>query len=148
MTLDAEQAWYDEAARAANAVHFTVYDAGDLLPVGVCSLDGIDYENGTATFGIFIAERRGTGLGTDAARLTLDWAFTVLGLHNVMLEVFAWNAAAMRAYAKAGFKEVGRRRGAVVTFGRRYDDVIMDAVAPEFSRSVLAKMIPEGGSGR
>jgi diamine N-acetyltransferase len=148
ITVDAEQAWYDGAAKAENAAHFTVYDLEDLLPVGTCSLFGIEQDNGTATFGIFIAERRGTGLGTDATRLTLDWAFTMLGLHNVMLEVFSWNAGAMRAYAKAGFKEVGRRRGAVVCLGRRFDDVIMDAIAPEFTGSVLARMVPEGGAPR
>jgi RimJ/RimL family protein N-acetyltransferase len=147
-TLDAEQAWFEGAAKAENAAHFTVYDTDDLHPVGSCSLFGIEHSNATATFGIFIAERRGSGLGTDATRLTLDWAFTMLGLHNVMLEVFAWNAGAIRAYTKAGFREVGRRRGAVVCFGRRFDDVIMDAIAPEFTGSVLGKLVPEGGTAR
>ena len=148
ITVDAEQAWYDNAAKAESAAHFTVYDADDLAPVGTCSLFGIDHANATATFGIFIAERRGTGIGTDATRLTLDWAFTMLGLHNVMLEVFSWNAAAIRTYARAGFKEVGRRRGSVVCLGRRFDDVIMDAVAPEFTGSVLARLVPDGGAPR
>lgn len=148
LTLDSEQSWYEQAVKNDSAAHFTIYDIDDLLPVGTCSLFGIDHGNGTATFGIFIAERRGTGLGTDATRLTLDWGFTVIGLHNIMLEVFSWNAAAIRAYAKAGFKEVGRRRGAVVTLGRRFDDVIMDAIAPEFTGSVLAKLVPDGGAPR
>lgn len=146
MSLDAEQAWYDQAVKDSNAAHFTVYDLADLAPVGGCSLFAVDHANGTATFGIFIAERRGTGLGTDATRLTLDWAFTMLGLHNVMLDVYSWNAGAIRAYARAGFKEVGRRRGAVVSFGRRFDVVLMDAVAEEFTGSVLAAMAPEGGA--
>jgi diamine N-acetyltransferase len=145
MTVDGEQGWYEQATRDHGANHFTVYDLDDLAPVGTCSLIHIDHSNGTATFGIFIGERRGTGLGSDAARLTLDWAFTMLGLHNVMLNVFSWNERALRAYARAGFKEVGRRRGAVVTLGRRFDDVIMDAIASEFTGSVLAPMVPDGG---
>jgi hypothetical protein len=42
----------------------------------------------------------------------------------------------------AGFREVGRRRGAVVTMGERYDQVLMDAIATEFTGSVLAKRAP------
>ena len=40
----------------------------------------------------------------------LDYAFTALGLHNVMLTIHEYNLAGRRAYEKAGFKEIGRRR--------------------------------------
>jgi diamine N-acetyltransferase len=77
----------------------------------------IDHHAGTAEFGIALGERRNQGLGTEATRLVLDWAFTVLGLHNVLLVTFSWNLAAIRAYTNAGFREIGRRRGATVTMG-------------------------------
>jgi diamine N-acetyltransferase len=93
-------------------------------------------------FGSLIGERRNQGLGTEATRLTLDWGFTVLGLHSTLLVSFSWNTAAIRAYEKAGFREIGRRRGAVVTLGRRFDQVLMDAVAEEFTGSVLSKQAP------
>jgi diamine N-acetyltransferase len=137
-TLEAVKAWYEQATRPDSAeVHFTVYDLTDLAPVGTTLLVRVDQLAGTAEFGILIGERRGQGLGTEATRLTLDWGFTVLGLHNIMLVTFSWNLAAVRAYTKAGFREIGRRRGAVVTFGQRFDQVIMDAVADEFTDSVL-----------
>ena len=37
-------------------------------------------------------------------------AFTVLGVHNVWLDTPAYNAGAIRAYEKVGFREIGRRR--------------------------------------
>ena len=40
----------------------------------------------------------------------LDYAFTALGLHSVMLIVDEFNLAGRRAYEKAGFREFGRRR--------------------------------------
>ena len=130
---------------------FTVYDRGDAAPIGFSSLFRIDHRNGTADFGIFLGERRDQGLGTEATRLTLDWGFTVLGRHNIMLSVAAWNQRAIRVYAKAGFRELGRRRGADVTMGRRYDGVFMELLASEFQqngRSVLAGRTPPGGSAR
>lgn len=126
----------------SDEVHFTVYDLDDLAPVGTALLVRVNHHAGAAEFGITIGDRRNQGLGTEATRLVLDWAFTVMGLHNVMLVTFSWNLPAIRAYTKAGFQEIGRRRGAVVTMGQRYDQVLMDAVAEEFSESVLARHAP------
>jgi diamine N-acetyltransferase len=148
-TVEDIQAWYDQAAGAdAREVHFTVYDLTDLTPVGTTLLVRIDHHQGTAEFGILIGERRNQGLGTEATRLTLDWGFTVLGLHNILLVTFSWNTPAIRAYEKAGFREVGRRRGAVVTLGRRFDQVLMDAVAEEFTGSILSGQAPPEGHHR
>lgn len=142
-TIEAVQAWYDQATSpGGREVHFTVYDLTDLTPVGTTLLVRIDHHQGTAEFGILIGERRGQGLGTEATRLTLDWGFTVLGLHNILLVTFSWNMAAIRAYEKAGFREIGRRRDAVVTLGRRFDQVLMDAIADEFTDSVLSRQAP------
>ena len=73
----------------------------------------------------------------------------MLGLHNIMLATAAWNQRAIRVYTKVGFREVGRRRGAGVTMGRRYDAVFMDLLTSEFRQrgwSVLAGRAPQGGS--
>jgi hypothetical protein len=44
----------------------------------------------------------------------------------------AANKWAIRVYTKVGFREVGRRRGAGLTMGRRHDGVFMDLLASEF----------------
>jgi diamine N-acetyltransferase len=142
-TVEAMEAWYERATTPGNGeVHFTIYDLNDLAPVGTALLVRVDRRAGTAEFGLTIGERRNQGLGTEATKLVLDWAFTAMGLHNVLLVTFSWNLPAIRAYSKAGFREIGRRRGAVVTLGQRYDQVLMDAVADEFTDSVLAKHAP------
>ena len=146
-TVEAIQAWYEQATSPGNTeVHFTIYDLDDVAPVGTALLVRVDQHAGTAEFGLTIGERRNQGLGTEATRLVLDWAFTVMGLHNILLVTFSWNLPAIRAYSKAGFREIGRRRGAVVTYGQRHDQVLMDAVADEFTDSVLAKQAPNAES--
>jgi diamine N-acetyltransferase len=142
-TVEAIQAWYEQATRPGNTdVHFTIYDLNDLAPVGTALLVRVNQHAGTAEFGLSIGERRNQGLGSEATRLVLDWAFTVMGLHNILLVTFSWNLPAIRAYSKAGFREIGRRRGAALTLGQRYDQVLMDAVADEFTDSVVAKHAP------
>jgi diamine N-acetyltransferase len=98
----------------------------------------IDWRFGRCTFGILVGAGRGRGLGTGATRLTLDWGFNILGLHNIMLTVLPSNAAGIRAYEKAGFKRIGVRRSALVLLGQRCDEVLMDAVPAEFESPVLA----------
>ena len=68
-----------------------------MRPKGNTGLHEVDYRNRTASFGILIGEPecRGKGYGTETTRLMLDYAFTALGLHNVMLIVFEFNAAGM-----------------------------------------------------
>jgi RimJ/RimL family protein N-acetyltransferase len=144
---DAEARWYEEVTEAArhprpNTVPFAVHDAADGELAGVCSLDGIDHNFLRAEFGIFLGQRRGTGIGSDATRLVLDWAFTMLGLRNVMLESYAFNEQALRAYERAGFREIGRRRDCVLALGRRWDSILMDATAEGFESPVLGRLQP------
>jgi RimJ/RimL family protein N-acetyltransferase len=144
---DAELKWYEqmtEAGRAPRpaAVTFAVHDAADGELVGVCGIEGIDYHFARAELGMFIGRRRGAGIGTDATRLALDWAFNMLGLRNVMLETYEFNEQARRAYERAGFRVIGRRRDAVSVLGRRWDSLLMDAVAADFESPVLGRLRP------
>jgi RimJ/RimL family protein N-acetyltransferase len=114
-------------------IGFAIYTLPDLRPIGWANIRDFTNPHGTAEFGIAIGDPtdRGHGYGTEAVRLLLDYAFTVLGVHNVWLDTPAYNVVAIRAYEKVGFREIGRRRGARVLAGRRYDVVLMDCVIDE-----------------
>jgi diamine N-acetyltransferase len=98
VTMEKEQDWYDRQSRAESDVPFTIYERETLRPIGNTGLHEIDYRNRTASFGIIIGEPecRDKGYGTETTRLMLDYAFTALGLHNVVLIVFEFNAAGAR----------------------------------------------------
>jgi len=105
-------------------------------PIGNASWSGIDLHDRTAEYTVFIGEAdcRGRGYGTAITRLMLDYAFTALGLHSVWLRVYAYNPGAVRAYTRAGFREIGRRR-ACKRLGQTLHDVIyMDCLAADASR--------------
>ena len=143
---DAETAWYEHVTEAArqprpSEVGFAIHDAADGELVGVCGLENIDHNFSRADFGIFLGQRRGTGIGTDATSLALEWAFTIIGLHNVMLESYEFNEQAIRAYERAGFQVIGTRRDAVRALGRRWDSVLMDATAEGFYGSTRPRRI-------
>jgi diamine N-acetyltransferase len=143
--LQAEEAWVDDAIEKNAALqpeqaNFTIYDLSDSAPVGTTALFEVSWRLSRATFGILLGHRRGQGLGTEATRLTLDWAFHVLGLRNVLLEALATNAGAIRAYEAVGFRRIGVRRDCVFAVGGgRSDTLLMDAVADDFASPVLAR---------
>jgi RimJ/RimL family protein N-acetyltransferase len=142
MTAEWVQQWYDRAAVAPDEHWFLVYEQASMQPIGLVGLTNVDHRHRTAEHNIVIGEKcaRGKGYGTEATVLLLDYAFNVLGLHNVWLRVFANNPAGIRAYEKAGFHHIGRRRESRRMGGKVWDTVLMDCLADEFDSPVLARV--------
>jgi RimJ/RimL family protein N-acetyltransferase len=142
VTLEEREARQAQQATTTEAYWFTIYEIDGWQPIGRTDLFDVDYRNRTARFGIMVGETtaRGKGYGTEATRLMLDYAFAALGLHNVMLDVSEYNLAGRRAYEKAGFREIGRRRQSDLLNGHLYDLIMMDCIATEFESPVLSKV--------
>jgi len=141
--LTAVEQSHDRRTDDDRTVRFLISERATTTPIGTTSLHRVDHWNGTAMFGISIAvaEARGKGYGTEATRLTLDYAFTALGLHNISLGVASFNPAAIRAYEKAGFRIYGRRREAWRLSNSRYDEILMECLATEFDSPVLKHIL-------
>ena len=139
MTLEQEEAWHERASVDDSRYPFAIYELASGRPIGNCGLHSVDWPNRRTTIGILIgeAEARGQGYGTEAMQLLVDYAFTALGLHSLMLWVFEFNAPARRCYEKVGFRESGRRRASHWHNGRFWDEIMMDILADEFTSPVL-----------
>ena len=139
ITYERELTRYNQLSVADEAL-FTIYVRETGQPIGITELREIDRRSRTATFVIFIGEpeSRGHGYGTEAACLVLDYAFTALGLQNVDLQAYEFNLAGLKAYERAGFRTVGRRRQAYWMGGRFWDTIHMDCLASEFVSPVLS----------
>ncbi|KQX50776.1 MULTISPECIES: GNAT family protein [unclassified Streptomyces] len=76
----------------------------------------------------------GRGLGTDAVRTLARHLVQDAGFHRLVIDPAADNAAAIRCYAKVGFRPVGvmrqYERGADGTW---HDGLLMDLLAEELS---------------
>ncbi len=143
LTYEAELKQYEATDAAPDQVWFTIYEHPALRPLGIAGLKDIDHAHRTAEFTIFIGEQDawGKGCGTETTRLVVDYGFTGLGLHNIMLRVFSFNVRGIRAYTRAGFREIGRRREAFRLGGAVYDTILMDCLATEFESPVLHRLL-------
>ena len=144
LTPDQLETEYERGLAAKDQVHFTIYERTTLRPIGGANLHDIDTR--TATFAILIGEKDcwGKGYGTEATRLVLDYGFSALGLHNIVLTVHSSNARGLRAYQRAGFREIGRRREVINRGGRLYDLVYMDCLASEFQGPSVLRQLWSG----
>lgn len=144
-TLEAREEWYGRISKGdPTVVDFTIYERATMRPVGYTTLEDIDHHHRTARFGLLIGEKEcwGRGYGTETTRLMLDYGFTILGLHNIMLTVFSYNERGRRAYARAGFRPSGRQREAHRFGDRVYDIITMDCLATEFRSPTLHQLLP------
>jgi ribosomal-protein-alanine N-acetyltransferase len=62
----------------------------------------------------------------------LSWAFSVLGLHRVELEVLASNSRAIGCYLACGFRQEGIRRQAALYQDGWKDFILMAVLQPEY----------------
>lgn len=137
-TYEAVSESIDKCGKDRSYVFFTIFEKSSHRPIGFTYLDNIDSRNRTATYSIVICEDdcRGKGYGTETTKLMANYAFSIIGIHNLALTVYEFNEAAIKAYRKAGFVEYGRRRQSHFMGGRLWDSIYMECLASEFECTV------------
>ncbi len=103
--------------------------------IGTIRLDRLNATDRRASMaiGIYDPQLLGKGLGSEAIRLFLHYAFGELQLHRIGIRVLAHNSRAIRAYQKCGFVIEGRERETAFIDGVWHDDVMMGLLETEFS---------------
>ena len=107
---------------------------GEERSIGTVFLHDVDKVNGGGTVGIFLGDRRylGQGYGTDALNALVDFGFGELRLERIELEVFDYNARAMRSYQKAGFQTDAVLRRARFHRGAHHDVHLMSILRADW----------------
>ncbi|GAA2744446.1 GNAT family protein [Kitasatospora cinereorecta] len=117
------------------AAVLTIEDTADGRVIGMADYRDLDPYAGTATLGVTIGERDhwGRGHGTEALGLLVDHLFGAYPLHRLELDTWSGNERAVRAFTRAGFREEGRRRAAVLVRGERHDRVLFGLLRDEWA---------------
>ncbi|MBC8331151.1 MAG: GNAT family N-acetyltransferase [Anaerolineae bacterium] len=132
-----EEQWFDAMLKRApeeRALMIEIDNDGEWLPVGNCSLFGLDWRVRSAEVGIMIGDksRWNQGYGTETMRLILQHGFETLNLNRIFLRVYDDNPRARRAYEKAGFVHEGSLRQAHYKYGNYSDVHIMSMLRAEW----------------
>jgi RimJ/RimL family protein N-acetyltransferase len=133
LTLESEREWYQKMREDPSCVIWCI-ESEEGRPIGDVGLGLIDKTHKRAELGISIGDRAlwAHGLGTDAIRQVLRYAFGELGLRRVQLYVDEDNLRGTRCYEKCGFVREGLLRGYRLREGKPVNEVVMAVLRDEF----------------
>ncbi len=134
VTKEQEEAWFENQVRNNESlVAFAVCRTNDLRITGMTFLKHINSLHRQAEFAILIDEHsKGEGIGKEACRKTLQYAFNKLNLHRVYLKVRTDNIPAIKVYEFCGFKREGELRDDVYKNNSFRNQFIMSILETEF----------------
>ena len=124
MTRAQAEAWY--ATGSGDPAHTRWAIELDGRCIGACGLAGTGSRVRYA-IGISDPTLWGKGIGTEATRLVLGYAFGQPDIQRVELMVIAYNARALRSYEKAGFRLREILKNSAEVNGETFDDWMMEA---------------------
>lgn len=114
--------WFQELQGDSTRAYFGIV-AKDGELAGVTWLKQIDWRVRKAEVGIYLGRCRGQGLGKEALRNLVLYAFGTLNLNKLWATVFSFNLASQRLFESLGFLKEGVLRQETYRDGR-YHDVI------------------------
>lgn len=104
--------------------------------IGEAGISKIDSINRSGEYYIFIGDRNhwGKGIGREVTRTIVDYGFSDLNLHRIMLTVSELNTAGIKTYRKAGFSDEGVMREACYRDGRYHHKLMMSILRGDWER--------------
>lgn len=127
--------FFRSAVESPDCCLFLVFAPGGRM-IGESVINEIDFALRCANFRIAIYRpaERGRGIGSWMVQTTRDFAFEVLKLHRLSLDVFSFNTRAEQVYRKTGFQQEGVLRDAVLDGGQYADDILMSMLEEDWKR--------------
>jgi RimJ/RimL family protein N-acetyltransferase len=127
----ATRSWYETRADHQDRLDLAVVAADSDMCVGEVVLNEWSPDNEVCNFRILLGPGgRNRGLGSEATRLVVDYAFQSTNINRIELDVYAFNPRARHVYEKAGFLFEGTKRSAL-----KFDGEYVDADGMAILRS-------------
>lgn len=131
VTRNMEREWIQAAEdnlKKRREFHFAIEALPKGEMIGTLALHDVEWLARTCVLGIAVYEEKnwGKGLGSEAMRLLIDFAWTHLNLKRIELSVHDFNARAIRAYEKLGFKMYGTAHQKAYLGGQYVDTHYME----------------------
>ena len=126
--------WFDKIKNDKSRFIFAICLNENDKHIGNIGLGNIDYINRHCMLNIFIycKEDRSKGIGSDATKLVLDFAFSRLNMNKVYLQTSNEYIEAIKMYEKIGFKRDGKLRQHAFYDGCYHDKIVFSILKSEY----------------
>ena len=121
--------WLHNKVETGQVIQFIICERQTDKPLGSIYLQNINEESRQAEEGIFLGEDEayGRGIGTEAAKLVLEYAFGTLKLHKLTARVLSYNQGSRKMHEKAGYVMESYLKDELFLDGK-YEDLIFYGV--------------------
>jgi RimJ/RimL family protein N-acetyltransferase len=135
-TLENLRSWYASRAEQDDRIDLSIIERATGEWAGEVVLNELDVRNESCGFRIALQGPRfyGRGLGTQATRLVVDYAFATVGVHRIELQVYDFNPRARHVYESVGFVHEGTMRDSLRWDGEWVDCHLMGMLAGDWER--------------
>ena len=125
--------FYDKLIKSKNDRMFAIFDKSTNTHIGNIKLDRINYTHQFCYIAILIGNKDywGRGYCQEAIFILLKYVFNSLKFRKVFLSVCEDNKAAIKAYAKVGFKIEGKSKDLYCYDGKYFDKIYMGILKGE-----------------
>lgn len=125
--------WYKHNLKSSNdRINWMIeYDGKCIGSAGLNNISSSDH-NATFAIGIWATSYFSKGIGSEATKLVLQYAFDIMKLHRVDLKVLEYNKRGIRCYEKCGFKQDGILRENAYIEGEYHSDIVMSILEYEY----------------
>lgn len=121
-TLEDSTTFFNGISSKKEEFIFGIFDKHSDKLMGSCGVFGINWKNSTCHVGISIgSEWQNKGFGTDAMKTLISFIFDYIHVNKIKLQVFSFNANAIRSYEKCHFVREGILRNEIFRFGTFHD---------------------------
>lgn len=129
-----EKKWIEDAIFDSKNIRLAVCLIEDGRYIGNVSITNINSVNRSGASNILIGDHscRGRGIGLEAYKLLLDYAFNERGFHRIDARVLEDNIASIKMHQKCGYRIEGTLREAVFKNGRWQNQVVLSILENEF----------------
>ncbi|MAF13388.1 MAG: GNAT family N-acetyltransferase [Parcubacteria group bacterium] len=132
-TLKEERQWIKDHQKDKETLDLAI-ETKEGVHIGSIALRDLRSNSNRATFGIMIGDKKywGQGLGTEAAKLVIEYGFKKLKLHRIYLQHLAYNIRGHKSYKKVGFRKEGEFRDQVLRDGHYHNVIWMGILKNEY----------------
>ncbi len=111
----------------------------DFPALGLIDLFDFDPKNNRAGVGILIQNQgdRNVGIGKEALRLVIQYAFTHLNLHQLYANIATENQASVSLFTKFGFQKIGIKKEWNLVNGKYHDEALFQLINHQTNLSEL-----------
>ena len=97
--------------------------------VGAIDLFAVEAKHRRAGIGITVIEQeRGKGQASTALDILIDYAFTLLNLHQLYCNIEADNQNSLRLFASKGFLKAGKKQAWILRNGKWVDEYFLQLI--------------------